>query len=80
MNLLPIMLKRLVITGSTLRPRTVEQKSTIAAALRRRVWPMLESGAIAPVVHAEFPLERASDAHALMDSSTHIGKIILRTT
>ncbi len=79
-NLLPIMLKRLVITGSTLRPRTVEQKSTIASALRRRVWPMLESGAIAPVVHADFPLEQASDAHALMDSSTHMGKIILRTS
>lgn len=77
-NLLPIMLKRLVITGSTLRPRTVEQKSTIASALRRKVWPMLESGAVAPVVHAEFALAQASDAHALMDSSAHMGKIILR--
>jgi putative PIG3 family NAD(P)H quinone oxidoreductase len=77
-NLLPIMMRRLVITGSTLRPRTVEQKATIAASLKRKVWALLESGAVAPVVHAEFPLERASDAHALMESSAHMGKILLR--
>ena len=76
-NLLPIMLKRLLVTGSTLRPRTVEQKAVIASALMRRVWPLLEAGTVAPVVHAEFPLDRAAEAHALMESSAHMGKIIL---
>lgn len=76
-SLLPIMAKRLTVTGSTLRPRTVEQKAVIAAALREKVWPALEQGSVKPVVHAQFPLERTSEAHALMDSSAHIGKIML---
>ncbi|MDX1432203.1 MAG: NAD(P)H-quinone oxidoreductase [Gammaproteobacteria bacterium] len=79
MNLLPVMLKRLTITGSTLRPRTVAQKAEIANALRERVWPLLESGKVAPVMHETFPLENASKAHALMESSRHIGKIVLLT-
>lgn len=76
-NLLPVFLKRLTITGSTLRPRTVAEKSAIARALYQRVWPLLESGQIRPVVHATFPLAEAAAAHALLESSRHIGKIML---
>ena len=72
-----IMRRRLTVTGSTLRPRPVEYKAGIAGALRERIWPLLESGRIKPVVHATFPLEKAADAHRLMESSTHIGKIVL---
>jgi putative PIG3 family NAD(P)H quinone oxidoreductase len=79
MNLLAVMTKRLTITGSTLRPRSVAEKVPIADALRDRVWPMLESGRVAPVVHSTFPLAAASDAHALLDRSDHVGKIILTT-
>ena len=77
LNVLPIMLKRLTVTGSTLRPRPVEDKVAIADALRERVWPLLDSGAVAPVVHGRFALERAGEAHALMESSRHVGKILL---
>ena len=72
------MLKRLTITGSTLRPRAVEDKAAIAASLREQVWPLLDRGTVAPVVHQSFPLARAADAHALMESSAHVGKILLR--
>lgn len=77
LNLQPVMVKRLTLTGSTLRPRTVEQKGAIAAALKDKVWPLLETGRVRPRIHATFPLERAADAHALMESSAHIGKIVL---
>lgn len=77
MNLLPIMLKRLTLTGSTLRPRTVAQKAMIAHSLRDKVWPLLESGKIRPIIHATFPLAQASDAHRMMESGQHIGKIVL---
>ncbi len=77
MNLLPIMLKRLTLTGSTLRPRTVAQKAMIAHSLREKVWPLLESGKVHPVIHATFPLAQASEAHRMMESSQHIGKIVL---
>ncbi len=77
MNLLPIMLKRLTLTGSTLRPRSVAQKAMIAHSLREKVWPLLESGQVRPIIHATFPLAQASDAHRLMESSQHIGKIVL---
>lgn len=77
MSLLPIMLKRLTLTGSTLRPRTIAQKAMIAHSLREKVWPLLESGKVRPIVHATFPLARASDAHRMMESSQHIGKIVL---
>jgi len=73
-NVLPIMLKRLTISGSTLRPRSLADKAAIADALRTRVWPLIDAGKIAAVVHQSFALERASDAHALMESSSHIGK------
>jgi putative PIG3 family NAD(P)H quinone oxidoreductase len=76
-NLMPIMLKRLTVTGSTLRPRTVAQKGAIAAALKARVWPLLEQGKVAPQIHATFPLARAADAHRLMESSAHVGKLVL---
>jgi NADPH2:quinone reductase len=77
MNLLPIMLKRLTLTGSTLRPRTVAQKAMIAHSLRDKVWPLLGSGKVRPIIHATFPLAQASDAHRMMESSQHIGKIVL---
>ena len=73
-----IMAKQLVVTGSLLRPRTVEQKGRIAAALRGNIWPLIEQGDIAPVVHKVFQLEDAARAHALMESSEHIGKIVLQ--
>ena len=69
--------RRLTITGSTLRPRSVEEKGHIAAALAREVWPLLESGTVKPIVHKTFPLAEAAAAHRLMESSEHIGKIVL---
>ena len=76
LNVLPIMLKRLTVTGSTLRPRTVEQKTVIARARREGV-PLLEAGRVKPIVHSRFPLTDAAAAHRLMESSEHIGKIVL---
>jgi NADPH2:quinone reductase len=76
-NLRDIMMRRLTITGSTLRSRPVAFKGTIAAALRDKVWPLIETGKIKPVVFKTFPLEQASEAHRLMESSEHIGKIVL---
>jgi NADPH2:quinone reductase len=76
-NLGPILLRRLTVTGSTLRPRPVAFKAAIAAKLRERVWPLLEAGKIKPVIYRTFPLEQAAQAHALMETSTHIGKIML---
>ncbi len=77
LNVLPIMLRRLTVTGSTLRPRSVEQKAAIAHALHAKVWPLLAAGAVRPIVHARFPLADAAGAHRLMESSGHIGKIVL---
>jgi putative PIG3 family NAD(P)H quinone oxidoreductase len=79
LDLLPLMLKRQTLTGSTLRPRSVAEKGAIAAALRDRVWPLLDAGTVAPVIHASFPLARAADAHRLLDAGEHIGKIVLTT-
>jgi NADPH:quinone reductase len=76
-NVLPILQRRLTVTGSTLRPRTVEEKGAIARALREKVWPLVESGKVAPVVHATFPLDEAAAAHRLMESGAHVGKIVL---
>ena len=76
-NLLPIMLKRLTITGSTLRARDDTFKADIAQKLLHKVWPLLASGAIKPVIHSTFALDDAALAHELMESSLHIGKIIL---
>ncbi len=77
LDLMPLMLRRLTVTGSTLRARPVEVKARIAGALRERIWPLIGSGAIRPVVHATFPLAQAAKAHALMESGAHIGKIVL---
>ncbi|BDI30243.1 NAD(P)H quinone oxidoreductase [Capsulimonas corticalis] len=76
-DLTPIMLKRLTVTGSTLRTRSVAEKGAIAAELRDKVWPLLESGAVKPLVYRTFPLAEAAQAHLLMESSEHIGKIVL---
>jgi putative PIG3 family NAD(P)H quinone oxidoreductase len=76
-NLATVMQRRLVITGSTLRPRSVEEKGAIARSLRARVWPLLERGEIRPVIFATFPLSQAAEAHRLMESGRHIGKIVL---
>jgi NADPH2:quinone reductase len=72
-----VLRRRLTITGSTLRPRPVAFKAHIARELRERVWPLLEAGRIKPVIHQTFPLEQASSAHTLMESSAHVGKIML---
>ena len=77
LDVLPLMIKRLTFTGSTLRPRTVVQKAAIAQELHKQVWPLLESGKVKPVIHATFPLKDARLAHELMESSKHIGKIML---
>jgi len=69
--------RRLTVTGSTLRPRSVEFKASIAAQLREHVWPLLASGRIRPVINKTFGAERAADAHALMESGAHVGKIVL---
>ncbi len=76
-NMAEVMQRRLVITGSTLRPRSVAFKAAIAAQLRARVWPLLDAGRIKPVIHATFPMADAAGAHALMESSAHVGKIVL---
>jgi putative PIG3 family NAD(P)H quinone oxidoreductase len=74
-----ILARRLTMTGSTLRPRSVSEKGQIAAALRREVWPLLDRGVVKPVIHRVFPLADAAEAHRLMESSEHIGKIVLAT-
>lgn len=76
-NLLPIMLKRLTVTGSTLRIQSIEAKGAIAQSLKEKVWPLLESEEIAPFIHATFDLESAAEAHALMESGELMGKAIL---
>jgi NADPH2:quinone reductase len=76
-NLVRLLRQRITITGSTLRARTIEEKGAIAAAVERNVWPLVEAGKIRPIVYATFPLEEAADAHRLMESGSHIGKILL---
>jgi NADPH:quinone reductase-like Zn-dependent oxidoreductase len=77
-DFMPVMVRRLTITGSTLRPRSVEEKAAIAQNLRQRVWPLLESGKIKVVIDRVVPLERASEAHRVMEEGKHMGKILLR--
>ena len=69
--------RRLTITGSTLRPRSVAEKGAIAQALRREVWPWLEAGTVSPVIYRTLPLEQAAEAHRMMEASEHVGKIVL---
>lgn len=76
-NFLPVMLKRLTVTGSTLRPQSEAIKAAIAANLKETIWPKIETGEIKPVIAKTFPLEEAASAHRLMESNQHIGKIIL---
>ncbi len=78
-NIALVMVKRLVVTGSTLRPRSAAEKAAIAAELRSQVWPLLEAGRCAPVIHQVFGLEQVADAHRLMESSAHVGKIVMTT-
>jgi NADPH:quinone reductase len=77
LDLMQVMRRRLTITGSTLRPRSPEEKGAIARQLSEKVWPLFEAGTVKPVIHAQFPLERAADAHRMMEESQHIGKIVL---
>ena len=74
-----VMRKRLTITGSTLRPRPVAFKGAVARSLREKIWPLIEAGRIKPQIYQTFPLEQAAEAHRLMESSQHIGKIVLTT-
>ncbi|HUK58900.1 MAG TPA: NAD(P)H-quinone oxidoreductase [Stellaceae bacterium] len=76
-NFVPIMLKRLTVTGSTLRARRVEEKGAIAAALLSNVWPLLDAGKVKPELYKTFPLAEAGEAHRLMETSAHIGKLVL---
>jgi len=76
-NLQTIMAKRATVTGSAMRPRTTQEKAAIAASLREHVWPVLAQGRCLPMIHATYPLARAADAHREMESSQHIGKIVL---
>ncbi|MGD2016151.1 MAG: NAD(P)H-quinone oxidoreductase [Desulfobacterales bacterium] len=76
-DMMQVLRKRLIITGSTLRPRTPEAKADIAQKLRTQIWPLIESKAIKPLIAARFPLMDAAESHQLMESSKHIGKIIL---
>jgi putative PIG3 family NAD(P)H quinone oxidoreductase len=76
-NLSTVMSKRLTLTGSTLRIRSVEQKTLVAEGVRRNVWPLIAAGRVKPVIYATFPLAQASEAHRLMETSKHIGKIVL---
>jgi putative PIG3 family NAD(P)H quinone oxidoreductase len=76
-DLMPVMLKRLTITGSTMRPRTLAEKTSIRDALAANIWPALARGELLPHLFARFPLAQAADAHRLMESSRHIGKIVL---
>lgn len=76
-NLMPVMMKRLTVTGSTLRARPVEEKGRIARALEQQVWPHLATGRIRPVIDSTFPLAQAAEAHRRIDSGAHVGKIVL---
>jgi NADPH:quinone reductase len=78
LDLLPVMVKRLTLTGSTMRPRTAAEKGAVARGLLERVWPVLNEGRCAPVVETSFPLEQVAAAHRLMETRSHIGKIMLQ--
>jgi len=77
LDLGPLLQKRLTVTGSTLRPRTVEQKGAIARALEVEVWPLVEAGRVRPVIHATVPLAQAALAHHMLETGAHIGKVVL---
>jgi putative PIG3 family NAD(P)H quinone oxidoreductase len=77
-DVMPILRKRLVLTGSTLRTRSVEEKGALAQSVYQHVWPLFESGAVRVIVHQTFPLLHAAEAHRVMESSVHVGKIVLQ--
>ena len=77
-DMLPVMVKRLTVTGSTLRPRDVAFKGRLAAALRDRVWPLLAAKTVSPRIDKLFPLAQASEAHRHLESGGHVGKIVLK--
>ena len=77
LDLFLVMRRRLTITGSTMRPRTTAQKGAIAGALRREAWPLLDTGRVAPVIHAVYPFGQAAEAHRVLESSVHVGKLVL---
>jgi len=79
-DLRAVLVKRLTIVGSTLRPQTVERKGRLADALRTRVWPLFATGKLAPPIHARFPLASAADAHTMMEAGEHVGKIVLNVS
>tara|TARA_B110000116_G_scaffold208280_1_gene183746 strand:+ start:74 stop:712 length:639 start_codon:yes stop_codon:yes gene_type:complete len=76
-NLATLMRRRLIVTGTTLRARTIAQKGAVVDAVRTRVWPLVESGRVRPVIHRRLPWSEAVDAHRVMEASTHIGKLLL---
>jgi NADPH:quinone reductase-like Zn-dependent oxidoreductase len=76
-NLAKIMQKRLIVTGSTLRPRSIEEKATIAQELKARAWPLLESGAVKVIVDRTFPFAKVREAHEYFERGAHTGKVIL---
>jgi NADPH:quinone reductase len=78
LDLRTIMMKRLLVTGSTLRPRSLEEKASLARAVEEKLWPLFASGQLRPVIDCAFPLEKAADAHRLMESGGHTGKIVLQ--
>jgi NADPH2:quinone reductase len=78
LNFLQVIIKRLILTGSTLRPQSIKAKGKIALSLKERVWPFFESGKIKPQIYKIFPLSDVVKAHQLMESSQHIGKIVLK--
>jgi putative PIG3 family NAD(P)H quinone oxidoreductase len=78
MDWTPLMMKRLTFTGSTLRARSVEEKARIALTMQQAIWPELQRGRLLPIIHAEFHLAQAEEAHRLMESSQHVGKIVLK--
>ena len=79
LDLMALMRNRITLTGSTLRPREIAFKAAIADQLRQRVWPLIATGRIRPVIDSVFPLADAAQAHARMESSAHIGKTVLKT-
>jgi len=76
-DLMPVQRKRLVLTGSTLRPRDADEKARLAAVVEREVWPLIDSGAFRPIVDKTFPLEQAAEAHAYLEAGDHLGKVML---
>jgi len=76
-NLAKLLKQRLTVTGSTLRSRSVDEKTALAAAMERAVWPLLESGKVRPIVYAKLPLTHAAEAHRILEEGEHIGKVVL---